>query len=63
MVQEGGATKVKEGQQVWVKDTAIAKEDLYSLGHVTSINGDKVNVETKSSSGKSRELDDVAAVL
>ena len=25
--------KVKEGQAVWVKDPAIAKDNLYNIGH------------------------------
>ena len=38
---------LKEGQAVWVMDSAIAKDNLYNIGHVVSIDGDKVTVETE----------------
>ena len=30
---QAGRMKVKEGQAVWVKDPAIAKDNLYNIGH------------------------------
>ena len=39
---------LKEGQAVWVMDSAIAKDNLYNIGHLVAIdhaNG-KVTVET-----------------
>ena len=38
------AMKLKEGQAVWVKDPAIAKDNLYNIGHVISIDGAKATV-------------------
>ena len=49
------ATRLKEGQEVWVKDAGIAHEDLFALGHVVSIDGHKVRVETRHH-GKSQEI-------
>ena len=48
-------TRLKEGQAVWVKDPAVAKEDLYNLGHVVSIEADgkKATVQTEAG-GKSQ---------
>ena len=47
--------KLKEGQYVWVKDTAIAGTDVYTKGHILGIDGNKVTVET-SNELKSQEL-------
>ena len=47
--------QLKEGQYVWVKDTAIAGTDLYTRGHILDIDGNKVTVET-SNNIKSQEL-------
>ena len=42
-------------QAVWVKDAAIAKDNLYNVGHVVVIDGEKVTVETESG-GKRQEI-------
>ena len=34
--------KLKEGQHVWVKDTAIAGTDVYTKAHMLGIDGNKV---------------------
>ena len=47
--------RLKEGQAVWVKDSAIAKENLYNVGHVVSVDGNKVTVETEQG-GKRQEI-------
>ena len=47
--------KLKEGQAVWVKDPAIAKDNLYNIGHVITIDGTKVTVETEAG-GKRQEI-------
>ena len=47
--------KLKEGQHVWVKDTAIAGTDVYTKAHILGIDGNKVTVET-SNDVKSQEL-------
>ena len=47
--------QIKEGQYVWVKDSAIAGTDLFTKGHVLGIDGNKVTVET-SNDVKSQEL-------
>jgi len=46
---------LKEGQYVWVKDTAIAGTDVYTKGHVLGIDGNKATVETHNEV-KSQEL-------
>ena len=48
-------TRLKEGQAVWIKDAAVAKEDLYNVGHVVSIEADgkKATVECNNG-GKSQ---------
>eukprot|EP00325_Prymnesiales_sp_UTEX-LB-985_P023892 CAMPEP_0174720724 /NCGR_PEP_ID=MMETSP1094-20130205/34299_1 /TAXON_ID=156173 /ORGANISM="Chrysochromulina brevifilum, Strain UTEX LB 985" /LENGTH=85 /DNA_ID=CAMNT_0015921257 /DNA_START=21 /DNA_END=275 /DNA_ORIENTATION=+ len=51
-------SKLKEGSAVWVEDSAMAKDDVFCLGHIVSINGDdgdKVTVETESG-GKRQEI-------
>ena len=48
---------LKEGQAVWVMDSAIAKDNLYNIGHLVAIdhaNG-KVTVETEAN-GKRQEI-------
>lgn len=49
--------KLKEGQAVWVKDTAIAKDALFTIGHVVSIDpeGKKATIETENN-GKRQEI-------
>ena len=49
------ATRLKDGQQVWVKDKAVAKSDLYCLGHVVEVNGAKAVVDV-ASGGKSQTV-------
>ena len=49
------AARLKEGQAVWVKDAAVAKSDLYCLGHVIDVNGSKANVDV-ASHGKSQTV-------
>ena len=45
----------KEGQAVWVRDPAIAKDHLYNKGHVVSVEENKVTVETEAN-GKRQEI-------
>ena len=40
---------------MWVKDAAIAKDNLYCIGHIVTIDGDKVTVETEAG-GKRQEI-------
>lgn len=47
--------KLKEGQAVWVEDPAIAKDNLYNLGHVVTVDGNKATVETEHN-GKRQEI-------
>ena len=46
---------LKDGQYVWVKDTAIAGTDMYTKGHILGTDGNKVTVETHNEV-KSQEL-------
>ena len=46
---------LKEGQAVWVRDPAIAKDHLYSIGHVVTLEGNKATVETEAN-GKRQEI-------
>ena len=52
---DGVVHRLKEGQGVWVKDAAIAKDNLYNIGHVVTIDGTKVTIETESG-GKRQEI-------
>ena len=47
--------KLKEGAAVWVKDAAIAKDNLFVVGHIVSMDGIKATVETEQS-GKRQEI-------
>ena len=38
-------SKLKEGTQVWVQDTGIAGADLFTMGTILSISGDKATVQ------------------
>lgn len=52
-IKKGG---IKVGQYVWVKDTAIAGTDLFTKGHILSID-DKSKVTLETSNGtKTQEL-------
>ena len=58
MSEEGSKPKkgLKVGQNVWVKDAAIAGSDLFTLGHVLNID-DKGKVTVETSNGtKAQEL-------
>ena len=46
---------LKEGVAVWVKDPAIAKDNLYNIGHIVGIDQNKVTVETEAN-GKRQEI-------
>lgn len=47
--------QLKEGLAVWVADPAIAKDDLFTIGHIVTIDGDKATVETEAN-GKRQEI-------
>ena len=47
--------KLKEGVAVWVKDAAIAKDNLFTIGHIVAIDEAKATVETDNG-GKRQEI-------